>query len=263
MINDHINDAAMRIWADRIYNDWAADFAKRSDPKRVFPLAIIPNTDPVEAAAEVRRCAKLGLRGGDLSFKRMTPPLYHSGWYPLWEAAAECKFPIGVSLDRLQGAARAGQPGDGEAILHPVAARALGPVPARHHGSAGVDPGLRRLREVSRLQLRPGESGVTWLPYVFDRLDTEYYDRARSLNFSLKPSDYFAVRASSPTSRTVPGADHSAHRRGQHHLGRRLPAPRLHLPNSRSTLEKNLGMLSERVQKKITRDNAARLYNIK
>ena len=30
-----------------------------------------------------------------------------------------------------------------------------------------------------------------------------------------------------------------------------------------STLEKNLGMLSERVQKKITRDNAARLYNIK
>jgi len=36
-----------------------------------------------------------------------------------------------------------------------------------------------------------GESGVTWLPYVFDRLDTEYHDRARALNFSLKPSDYF------------------------------------------------------------------------
>src|SRR5437762_13448654 len=29
-----------------------------------------------------------------------------------------------------------------------------------------------------------GESGVTWLPYVFDRLDTEYHDRARGLNFS-------------------------------------------------------------------------------
>ena len=36
-----------------------------------------------------------------------------------------------------------------------------------------------------------GELGVTWLPYVFDRLDTEYADRARSLNFKLKPSDYF------------------------------------------------------------------------
>ena len=36
-----------------------------------------------------------------------------------------------------------------------------------------------------------GESGVTWLPYVFDRLDTEYHDRARSLGFKMKPSDYF------------------------------------------------------------------------
>src|SRR5216110_1997479 len=36
-----------------------------------------------------------------------------------------------------------------------------------------------------------GESGVTWLPYVFDRCDTEYHDRARSLGFKMKPSDYF------------------------------------------------------------------------
>jgi predicted TIM-barrel fold metal-dependent hydrolase len=57
MINDLIADASIRAWADKTYNDWAADFAKRSDPKRVFPLAIIPNTDPAEAAAEVRRCA--------------------------------------------------------------------------------------------------------------------------------------------------------------------------------------------------------------
>ena len=94
MINDLMQDAGLRSWADKMYNDWAADFAKRADPRRVFPLAIIPNTDPIEAAAEVRRCAKMGLRGGDLAFKRMSPPLYHDGWFPLWEAAAECKFPI-------------------------------------------------------------------------------------------------------------------------------------------------------------------------
>src|SRR5262249_60480669 len=35
-----------------------------------------------------------GLRGGDLAFKRMSLPLCHHGWYPLWEAAAECRFPI-------------------------------------------------------------------------------------------------------------------------------------------------------------------------
>jgi predicted TIM-barrel fold metal-dependent hydrolase len=94
MINDLIADAPLRAWADQTYNDWVADFAKRADPNRVYPLAIIPNTDPAEAAAEVRRCAKLGLRGGDLAFKRMTPPLYTDCWDPLWEAAAECRFPI-------------------------------------------------------------------------------------------------------------------------------------------------------------------------
>src|SRR5512132_609932 len=52
MINDLIDKAEMRTWANAIYNDWAAEFGRRSDPNRIFPLAIIPNTDPQEAAAE-------------------------------------------------------------------------------------------------------------------------------------------------------------------------------------------------------------------
>ena len=36
-----------------------------------------------------------------------------------------------------------------------------------------------------------GESGVTWIPYVLDRFDTEYEDRGTALGFSMKPSDYF------------------------------------------------------------------------
>ena len=55
---------------------------------------MIPNTDPSVAAAEVRRCARLGLRGGDLPFKGLSAPLYHHAWHPVWEAAAECRFPI-------------------------------------------------------------------------------------------------------------------------------------------------------------------------
>ena len=57
MVNDLIDSADLRIWVNQRYNDWVADFAKRADSNRVFPLAIIPNTDPKEAAAEVRRCA--------------------------------------------------------------------------------------------------------------------------------------------------------------------------------------------------------------
>ena len=61
MVNDLIDDTELRIWVNQMYNDWVADFAKRSNPNRVFPLAIIPNTDPKAAADEVRRCAKMGL----------------------------------------------------------------------------------------------------------------------------------------------------------------------------------------------------------
>ena len=40
-----------------------------------------------------------------------------------------------------------------------------------------------------------GESGVTWLPYVFDRLDTEYEDRARRSASSCGPATTSAARA--------------------------------------------------------------------
>ncbi|HTI78853.1 MAG TPA: hypothetical protein VL614_00230, partial [Acetobacteraceae bacterium] len=46
MINEMIADTTMRDWADTVYNDWVADFAKKADPNRVFPLAIVPNSDP-------------------------------------------------------------------------------------------------------------------------------------------------------------------------------------------------------------------------
>ena len=67
MINDLIAEAPLRAWADKTYNVWVADSANGLNPKRVFPLLqIVPNTDPIEAAAEVRRCAKMGLHGGEI-----------------------------------------------------------------------------------------------------------------------------------------------------------------------------------------------------
>ena len=46
LINEMIADTTMRDWADTVYNDWVADFARKADPNRVFPLAIVPNSDP-------------------------------------------------------------------------------------------------------------------------------------------------------------------------------------------------------------------------
>ena len=42
MINDLIADGAQRSWANSIYNTWAADFAKASDPESGIPLGHHP-----------------------------------------------------------------------------------------------------------------------------------------------------------------------------------------------------------------------------
>ena len=49
----------------RIYNDWAADFSGQR-PDRLACVACLPNHDPQAAAAELRRAAKMGLKGGTI-----------------------------------------------------------------------------------------------------------------------------------------------------------------------------------------------------
>ena len=55
-----------------LYNDWVADYCKGA-PDRLFPLAAIPYHDPA-AAAEVRRCAQMGMKGGDLPVRGVRIP---------------------------------------------------------------------------------------------------------------------------------------------------------------------------------------------
>jgi predicted TIM-barrel fold metal-dependent hydrolase len=109
-----------------------------------------------------------------------------------------------------------------------------------------------------------GESGVTWLPYVFDRLDTEYEDRGRALGFSMKPSDYFR-RQGYTTYQQDQYMEPIIPLVGEDNIiwGADYPHPDCIWPESRRTIEKNLGMISERVRRKITSENVMKLYNIR
>ncbi len=263
MVNDLITSADIRAWVDRIYNDWAADFAKRSDPNRIFPLAIIPNTDPREAAAEVRRSAAMGLRGGDLAFKRMNPPLYHHDWYALWEAAAECRFPISFHSTGFKGLRAPDTPQMEKEYLVEwrLVRSALFQLDTMEVLVSLIASGACERYPDFRFVL--GESGVTWLPYVFDRLDTEYHDRARALAFSMKPSDYFR-RQGCVTYQQDQYLEPIIPLIGEDNIiwGADYPHPDCVWPESRRHIETNLGMFPERVRRKITRDNVVTLYRL-
>jgi predicted TIM-barrel fold metal-dependent hydrolase len=263
MINDLIAEAPLRAWADKTYNDWVADFAKRSDPGRVFPLAIVPNTDPIEAAAEVRRCAKMGLRGGDLAFKRMTPPLYTHEWYPLWEAAAECRFPISFHSTGFK-ALRAPDTPEMEKKYFTqwrLVRSALFQLDTMEVLVSLLASGA--CEKYPDFNFVLAESGVTWLPYVFDRCDTEYEDRARSLGFKMKPSDYFR-RQGFVTYQQDQYLEPIVPLVGEDNIiwGADYPHPDCIWPNSHETLARNLAGFSETVRRKITHDNVARLYGL-
>src|SRR5262249_39528567 len=109
-----------------------------------------------------------------------------------------------------------------------------------------------------------GEAGVTWLPYVFDRLDTEYEDRRPDLGFRVKPGDYFR-RPGFTTYQQDQFLEPIIPLIGEDNIiwGADYPHPDCVWPESRQHIEKNLGMLSERVRNKITRDNVVRLYGLR
>ncbi|MGE0223131.1 MAG: amidohydrolase family protein [Acetobacteraceae bacterium] len=263
MINEMIEDHDLRGWCDTIYNDWVADFARRADPNRVFPLAIVPNHDPLAAAAEVRRCAKMGLRGGDLAFKRMSLPLWHHDWYALWEAAAECKFPISFHSTGFK-AARAPNTPEMEKeyfLQYRLVRSALFQTDTMEVLVSMLASGA--CDKYPEFNFVLGESGVTWLPYVFDRLDTEYNDRARGLGFKMKPSDYFR-RQGYVTYQQDQFLEPIVPLIGEDNImwGSDYPHPDSLWPESRAVLDRNLAAFSPTVRRKIVCDNVARLYNI-
>jgi len=264
MINEMIANGEQRAWADRIYNDWAVDFAKRADPNRIFPLAIVPNNDPKEAADEVRRCAAMGLKGGDLAFKRMSLPLYHHDWYQLWEAAAECRFPISFHSTGFKGLRTPDTPEMEKEYLLPwrLVRSALFQLDTMEVLVSLIASGA--CEKYPDFNFVLGESGVTWLPYVFDRLDTEYDDRGRALGFSLKPSDYFK-RQGYVTYQQDKFMEPIIPLVGEDNIiwGADYPHPDCIWPASRQTIEKNLGMMSESVRRKITSENVTKLYNLR
>src|SRR6516162_8436512 len=52
MINDLIAEAGLRAWADKTYNDWVANFARRNPLHRPDPRAMVHITDSSEADSE-------------------------------------------------------------------------------------------------------------------------------------------------------------------------------------------------------------------
>ncbi|MCZ6872059.1 MAG: amidohydrolase family protein [bacterium] len=240
----------------RIYNTWLADFCK-TYPDRYVGLACIPNTDGQLAADEVRRGAKLGLKGGELAVSSDIVPLWHPQWEVLWEAAAECDMPI--SFHTLSNRVL---PNDVEPLTRRAAFASMLSVfqltTADFLASMIFNGALERY---PNLKIVLGESGIGWIPYMLERMDYEWEDQFTDLTLTMKPSEYWHRQMYATYQQDVVGIK-LIEELGEDNImwGSDFPHPDGVWPDSQTFIETQLGHLPPPVRRKIVCDTAAKLY---
>src|SRR5437764_13944648 len=172
----------------RIYNDFMHDFCSYY-PEREIGLACLPYSDIDAAAAEVRRVAKLGMRGVELSCSWHMTPMWHPMWDPLWEAVNETQLPLHFhtfpSFD----------PELRKQYELPIQRRmtyaglclfqmTLGNILTALMGAAVFE-------RFPNIRVVFGESGIGWIPYVLDRMDFEFKDQYQDRKLKLTQSAYW------------------------------------------------------------------------
>ena len=244
-----------------IYNDWAGDFCK-TNPRRFVSLACIPNHDPIAAAKELRRAASLGLKGADFAVSTAVYPIWHGAWDALWAAAQECRMPI--SFHTIGYPVR--EPADEQMakdyyLRYRATRTTMFQMSAAEYLASIVFSGA--LDRFPGFKFVLGEAGVTWLPYILDRMDEEYEDRYYQLNLSMKPSELWRRQGYS-TYQREPSLAPMISLIGEDTImwGSDYPHPDGIWPDSQKWIAEDLGSVSPAVQRKILCENAGKLYGL-
>src|SRR5882724_6488786 len=156
-------DPELRRYIIQTYNDWMVELSKAA-PGRLVGLAHIPLVDIDEGMAELRRVAKLGLRGFHVNpfpDDQGGKPLHDPAYEPFWSLVAETGLPMsfhivaprGMAITRLMDPT----PGVKETFI------ALAPISMTELLSTLTFTGILERHPKMRFVLV--ESGVGWIPY--------------------------------------------------------------------------------------------------
>ena len=85
------------------YNDWMRDYCAAA-PKRLVGLGLLSALDVDWSLEEMKRCARLGLKGGVLPSQLPDGVSYADPSFdPLWTAAEDMDFPLHFHINIVQG----------------------------------------------------------------------------------------------------------------------------------------------------------------
>lgn len=251
------DDAEVGAEMGRIYNDFAAEFLKAA-PDRFAMIGCLPANSAENAAAELRRCADLGLSGGELPMVKENLPFWKDEWEPLWVASEETGLPIQLHT---VGSAAGAPPFTNPLDYHRFLATVLTDfqMAMATHLAAIIFGGALERHPGMRVVL--GEAGVGWIPYALERMDYEWEDQFQHLELKMKPSEYWRRQMFVTFQQDETGIA-NIDRVGAETLlwGSDFPHPDGVWPDSRQINAEQMAPLTPEQRRMLLHDNAVRLY---
>jgi predicted TIM-barrel fold metal-dependent hydrolase len=256
-----VEDAALRSWCIRAYNDGAAEL-QRAGAGRLFPQALLPFWDVAESVRELARChEELKLTGfamTDGPEAWSLPPLHDPHWTPLWAEAEARALPVNFHI---------GSGGFGSGVW-------AGLDTARNLAALSTVSFLANMRCLAnlifsglldrfpRLRFVSVESGVGWIPFLLEAC--EYQMDENAVPLALRPREYFRrqIYASFWFEREGVARDIEALGEDNVMFETDFPHPTCLYPGVEAQLEAALAGVPPRARRKVLCENAARVYGI-
>ncbi|MBA3056051.1 MAG: amidohydrolase [Sphingomonadales bacterium] len=170
------------------YNDWHIDEWCAKYPGRNIPVGLVPYWMPEEAAREVERIGKKGVRTITMcdnpTFHGL-PGIHNEIYKPLWKALADQNIVISNHIG-------SGSPAPHASMETPIEAW-ITTMPMAISNSAADWLHLQALRDYD-LKVCLSEGGIGWIPYFLERADFafEHHHAWTHSDFGgMKPSELF------------------------------------------------------------------------
>jgi predicted TIM-barrel fold metal-dependent hydrolase len=262
-----LGDAALASAIARAFNDYLFEFCAVA-PERLIGLACLPIESGEAAAAELVRCARLGMRGAVIDIKNAPAAIHDASWDPLWAAASECGLPVSFHMAGKRGGsspltAPGAQGSDGGAVRRDgcLAMALLQYVGAADYFAIILGGALDRYPS---LQIVLAESGIGWIPHMLERLEYVVDNDYRDIHLDLRPSEYWRRQMYATFSKDQTGIE-LIDRLGEDRImfASDYPHPDGIFPDSLTYFTEQTRTIAAEARDKVAWRNAADVYGIK
>lgn len=263
-VTQYATDPELRRFVVERYNDWMLELSKAA-PQRLIGLAHVPLVDLDEGMRELKRIAKMGLKGFHVDpfpDERGGKPLWDAAYEPFWSLIEETGLPVsfhivGPRKANVREVFMNETPGVKETFI------AIAPISICEVVSTLTFTGI--LARHPKLHYVLVECGIGWIPYFLERMD-QTFNKHRFWTKSViteKPSVYWYRQGHATFIQDLAGVA-ERHRAGLHNImwSTDYPHSDSTWPKSREALVEHFKDVPANERDLIAGGNCAALYRV-